>query len=304
MANPDTGNTPSSAVPHEPKDKVTLQVMSDLHLETPRYRPMYAQFNPQSSSPYLALLGDIGNAHDPRLYQFLREMLQKFDVVFYVLGNHEPYYHDSLDFETCTLQAACTKMENFEASISTRRAADDPSLGRFVFLNRRRFDLSDTVTLLGATLFSNVRDDQKSTVSLFMSDFSNISQWTVEEHNAMHQRDLRWLNSTVETMMREEPHRSVVILTHFSPTAIPEANDPEHADDERGVQSAFVTNLEKDICWTSPLVKVWAFGHTHFSCDFVDEKTGKRVVANQRGYGIEDSFGFDACKTVTVQDSL
>ena len=31
-------------------------------------------------------------------------------------------------------------------------------------------------------------------------------------------------------------------------------------------------------------MKLWAFGHTHYSVDFKDEETGKRVIANQKGY--------------------
>ena len=29
---------------------------------------------------------------------------------------------------------------------------------------------------------------------------------------------------------------------------------------------------------------MWAFGHTHYSCNFRDEQSGKLVIANQRGY--------------------
>jgi nitrous oxide reductase accessory protein NosL len=156
------------------------------------------------------------------------------------------------------------------------------------------------VTVLGCTLFSHISDEQRSTVSLFVSDFSNIADWSVDKHNAAHLADLAWLNAEVDAIARQEPQRSAVVLTHYSPTATPEANDPEHAQDPRGVQSAFVTDLQEEPCWMSPVVKVWAFGHTHYNFEFVDRKTGKLVVANQRGYGREDIFNFDAGKTVIV----
>ena len=69
---------------------ITLQILSDLHLETPHLLPMYSDFRVEPRSPYLALLGDIGNANDRRLFQFLEEQLRRFQIVFYVLGNHEP----------------------------------------------------------------------------------------------------------------------------------------------------------------------------------------------------------------------
>lgn len=277
-----------------------LQIMSDLHLETPRLLPMYNDFQIEPRAKSLALLGDIGIAGDDSLFDFLTRQLRQFEVVFYVLGNHEPYssvYEDTM-----------ARMEAFERSIASRRELEqqrdsrhsDVSHGRFVFLNRRRFDLSDKVIILGCTLFSHISDEQHSTVSLFISDFFNIIDWSVDKHNAAHRADLAWLNAQVEAIARDEPHRGVVVLTHYSPTAAIEANDPEHMEDSRGVQSGFVTDLQEEPCWMSPLVKVWAFGHTHYNCEFVDGKTGKLVVANQRGYGREDMFNFDVDKTIQI----
>ena len=50
------------------------------------------------------------------------------------------------------------------------------------------------------------------------------------------------------------------------------------------MSSNFVTDLSQEPCWLSPTVQLWAFGHTHYSCNFRDEDTGKLTVANQRGY--------------------
>lgn len=272
--------------------------MSDLHLETPKFLPMYNEFQIEPRAKYLALLGDIGIAGDDNLFDFLTRQLGQFEVIFYVLGNHEPY--------SSRYEDAVARMEAFERSIASRKIPEQQDennhsgFGRFVFLNRRRFDLSPKVTILGCTLFSHISDEQRSTVSLFVSDFSNIAGWSVDRHNAAHQTDLAWLNAEVEAIARDEPQRSVVVLTHHSPTAAPEANDTEHVEDSQGVQSAFVTDLQKEPCWMSPSVKVWAFGHTHYNCDFVDGMTGKLVVANQRGYGREDIYNFDGGKTMDM----
>lgn len=291
-------------VPGDTKDggvsqpSAALQIMSDLHLETPKFLPLYKEFQVQPRAKRLALLGDIGIAGDNSLFDFLTQQLRQFEVIFHVLGNHEPYFSRYED--------AVARIEAFERSIASRKVLEQgdgnshPNLGRFVFLNRRRFDLSSKVTILGCTLFSHISDEQRSTVSLLVSDFSNISDWSVDKHNAAHQADLAWLNAEVEAIARDEPRRSVVVLTHYSPTAAPEANDPEHVEDSRGVQSAFVTDLQEEPCWMSPSVKVWAFGHTHYNCEFFDGMTGKLVVANQRGYGREDIFNFDGEKTIDI----
>jgi len=302
MAGRSTSQAPELAAP------VTLQIMSDLHLETPRFLPMYTDFRIEPRSPYLALLGDIGHAHDRRLFQFLEGQLEQFDIVFFVMGNHEPYEYDGASDEQqdFTYSAAVYILHDFERSVSDRRRVQlerngVSSLGQFVLLDKKRFDLSPTVAVLGCTLFSRISDLQKSATSLFVSDFSMITGWSVDAHNASHQTGLEWLNNEVETICHTEPERRIVILTHYSPTNLPEANNPDHLEDNRGVQTAFVTALEQERCWTSPAAKVWAFGHTHFNCDFVDSQTGKRVVANQRGYGREDSFNFDPDKIIIVE---
>lgn len=275
----------------------TLQIMSDLHLETPKFLPMYEEMSIEPNSGYLALLGDIGLVVDNSLFDFLIRQLHKFKIVFYILGNHEPY--------STTSEDALAKMQDFEAAILSGRAREiqetgSSSLGRLVFMNRTRFDLSPDVTILGCTLFSQVSEDQKKTVALFVSDFSNIAEWTVDKHNAAHRTELAWLNAEVESISRVDPQRKIIILTHYSPTAAPEANDPD-MEDSRGVHSAFVTDLKDELCWSSPLVKLWAFGHTHYNCHFTDTMSGKLVFANQRGYGREDIFDFDSGKTITIE---
>lgn len=47
-------------------------------------------------------------------------------------------------------------------------------------------------------------------------------------------------------------------------------------------------------------VKVWAFGHTHWNCDFVEEG-GKRVLTNQRGYYFSQAVGFEAGKCIELE---
>jgi hypothetical protein len=45
-----------------------------------------------------------------------------------------------------------------------------------------------------------------------------------------------------------------------------------------------VTDPRDEKCWKSPAVRTWAFGHTHYNCDFEEEVAGKKVLTNQKGY--------------------
>lgn len=273
-----------------------FQLMSDLHLETPKARPTYEHFEIQPACPYLALLGDIGNTWDSRLFSFLREQSQNFEIVFYLLGNHDIY--------GTTLSTAQQAVRSFADEMEEIRSQPGSTIGRFVFLNQTRFDLTDRVTVLGCTLFSNISSEQRESVSLFCSDFSEIEDWTVDAHNTAHQSDLNWLNEQVKLIARQEPHRKIVVFTHHSPTILEVANDIKHAEDVNGVRSAFVTDLSDQVCWKSEKVRLWAFGHTHFNCDFEEAGTRKRVVANQKGYSRTELETFDPAKVIEVKASV
>jgi hypothetical protein len=70
---------------------------------------------------------------------------------------------------------------------------------------------------------------------------------------------------------------------------------------------AFATEILSPDRWQS--VKLWIYGHTHFSNDF--DKNGVRVVSNQRGYvlpgniqpnksGEKGEHMFDSSKTIDI----
>jgi hypothetical protein len=197
--------------------------------------------------------------------------------------------------------AAQTAVRAFENKMEELRSLPGSTMGQFVLLNQTRFDLTDRVTVLGCTLFSRISHEQRESVAFFCSDFSKIGDWTVDAHNAAHHSDINWLNSQVEHISRYEPQRQIVVFTHHSPTLLEAANDPRHLQDLTQVDSAFVTDLSDHLCWTAANVKVWAFGHTHFNCDFEDRKTKRRIVTNQKGYSRTEVGTFDVAKVVTVE---
>jgi hypothetical protein len=270
--------------------EIAFQIISDLHLETPQTRPTYGDFEIEPRAPYLALLGDIGNVCDERLFNFLETQLRRFQIVFFVLGNHEPYGTSFI--------AAKATVKSFENKIRASRETLYPGFGEFIFLDQTRYDVTSHCTILGCTLFSKVLPEQIMPVKMFVSDFSNIKDWTVDNHCEAHTSDLSWLNLQVSSLMQQEPSRSILIFTHHSPTTIAAAVDPRNESDASQVRSAFSTDLSKELCWACPQVKLWAFGHTHFNCDFKDPQTGKRVFANQKGYRRAEMVDFDALKVI------
>ena len=271
-----------------------IQVLSDLHLESPA---AYDIFEIPPSSPYLALLGDIGNTNHVDMISFLRKLLYQFRTVFFVLGNHEPY-HSSWEKAKTQLKELKKDLDAKRASQATKSVGETP--GEFIILDQTRHDISKEVTVLGCTLFSHVTEAQFDYVSYGLNDFYYIEDWSVEKHNLAWKSDVEWLDSQVAEIERREPERRIVILTHHCPSLDTRTVNPRHAASK--ISSGFSSDLSKNLCMTSQCVKVWAFGHTHFSCDFVCTATDTRIVANQRGYYFAQGEGvnFDPRKTVSI----
>ncbi|KAF2623933.1 hypothetical protein BU25DRAFT_494078 [Macroventuria anomochaeta] len=268
-----------------------FQIISDLHLETPIQTPSYSYFSSPSNFPlptnHLFLLGDIGLiTHSSPLLHFLRSLLlRSFSLeIFYVLGNHECYH--------TTFENGLAMLQSWDTLLNSEFGA------RFHVMERRRVDISETLTLLGCMLWTHVPENHAQIVAQGVKDFDDKTRiWdrSLDDHNADHARDLAWLNAQVKVIEDSEPHREIVVLTHHSPTTDPRANSKRFLP-ERPMNSAFRTDLSKERCWTSKSVKVWAFGHTHFSCQFVDSTSGeggrrKLVVANQKGYAYLEGIG-------------
>lgn len=263
-----------------------FQILSDLHLESPA---AYDIFHVNPKAPYLALIGDIGYVKDDGFFDFLRSQLEVFRIVFLVIGNHEPYYSGWAETKS--------RIKRFEAGLSESCDRSEP-LGQLVFLDQTRYDLSPTLSVLGCTLFSQVAQTQMESVSFGLNDFYHIRDWSVGAHQEAHRADLEWLNEEIDSISRLEPDRKVVVFTHYCPLVHDNVVDPKHGHTK--ISSGFMTDLSSERCWNREVVKLWAFGHTHFNCDFRDVETGTRVVSNQRGYYFSQAQGFDIAKVVEV----
>lgn len=265
-----------------------LQILSDLHLEAPS---AYDIFDIPRSAPNLALLGDVGNVRDKGFFPFVQAQLCKFRTVFLLLGNHEPYHS--------SWEVIRQQIRQFAENSNSRPATD--GFGKFVFLDQTRYDLSNNVTILGCTLHSKIPAEHEERVSFGLNDFYHIDNWSVEKHNAVHTKELAWLNEQVSSISTLEPERKIVIFTHHSPiTRDSRAVDPAHVGSP--ISTGFSTDLSGEECWKNPSVCMWAFGHTHFNCDYTLDNgvKGKRIFSNQRGYYFKQAEDFKLDSVVTI----
>lgn len=169
-------------------------------------------------------------------------------------------------------------MKEFEAGIARERSSS--TIGRFVLLHRASFQLSPTTTVLGCTLWTRLADDIAD-FTWAVTDLTSrgIKGMTPALYNSRHEADRAWLEGEINRLAEEAPQSKIVIFTHHAPTR-ELASDPKFAGGL--TETAFATELAEDSALWRPPVGVWAFGHTHWSCDFI--RNGIRVLSNQRGY--------------------
>jgi len=272
-----------------------FQIHSDIHLEATR---SYHTLTIPPKAPYLILLGDIGNIpkHKDDYLAFLTNHLRQFRAVLLVPGNHEPFQYSWPE----TLET----LRAFEDDV-----AKDDSLGTFVLLDRTVFRVPDSkVVILGCSLFSHVPERNRKAVGSKLNDFKYIRNWDLDQHNAAHQRDVEWLNAQVQELEQEDV--DIMIATHWNPSVDERTIDARHKGSD--ISTAFATDLRDEICFRSPKVKVWAFGHTHYNCDvmvkrdkfaflkvFGEKVPPLRLVTNQKGY-FGHAEGYDPEKVIEL----
>lgn len=219
---------------------------------------------------------------------FLRKQIDRFELVFLIIGNHE-FYND-------TFAAGLQKARQLE---------QEPSMSeRLILVHQGRQDIPGSrVTILGYTLWSKAPDEAREIVSSKIQVFQKkkIQGWTVDGYNGSHEADLAWLLSEMESIQSknktQNKKRSILVLTHHAPS-LRDTSSPEHANNPWS--STFATDIFSQISKSND--KAWAFGHTHYTMEFKNQRI--RVVTNQRGYvlpwnnlkGSKD--GFDVGKVI------
>ena len=230
--------------------------MSDLHLEVNR---QYGTFDIPVLAPVLLLAGDVGQLqHYDDYLSFLERQCRNFDLICLVLGNHEFYG---------------TSREN--GLRLARRLEQEASLrGRLRILSRDRVDILDKVSILGCTLHSNIRDENRTVIAAKVKDFVKIEGWTVQDHVEEHRKDVQWLR---DELALEDLKEHVIVITHHAPLA---KGCCEPQKEGSVLHDGFSTDI---IGNHSDLSRAdwWVFGHTHHTTEL--KQNGIHLVSNQRG---------------------
>ncbi|HEV2271410.1 MAG TPA: metallophosphoesterase [Steroidobacteraceae bacterium] len=249
-----------------------IRVLSDLHLEFQDWNP------PDAEAEVIVLAGDIHSG--TRGIEWARRQFPVIPIL-YVPGNHE-FYGREIQETLSDLQRA------------GRRFGVDVLHGRGIAIGGVRF--------LGATLWTdfalNGADPQSTRRAMMdakygMSDFSVIRNgahglFRPEHARAMHVEQVSWI---LEKLRDNFPGPTIVVSHH-----LPHPRSIHHKYRGSTLNPGFASDLSRLM---GPPIAVWIHGHTHDSCDYVEE--GTRIVCNPRGYGPSElNAAFDPMLTIEV----
>lgn len=273
---------------HKPQimTKITIQVLSDMHLEFyknfPKIKPL---------APYLFLAGDIGtinSIHNSTLEKFISYCSTNWIKIFYVLGNHEFYQTSNQSSKKKTFQELCEIYKN----ICNRY----PNV---VLLNNTFCEIVPGLNVYGTTLWTGEYGfEHEHSVNCVLNDYNMIvmnsdipntkSNIPITEkfinNLSTSQFDLlkKYLNSLTQ------PHTNkTIVITHFPPFRNGSSN-PIYSSQPIPIANYFSwSNAHTDLNCDG--VVGWICGHTHWSFDLVNN--GVRFISNQMGYKDECASG-------------
>lgn len=250
---------------------VTLQIISDLHLEHRSGPVDYLEFL-KPSADVLALLGDIGSPDDPKLVHFLDWCSSHFQHVLYVPGNHEYYSPtgDSHDHIHRKILGICQRFPNIH------------------LLDNKVFEVEDVV-FVGSTLWSDIPESKDAFLTNYMNDFRMIfvspNQPMMPHHSrAEFAKNKAFLEQTIT--MQKGNGKKIVVLTHHAPS-FEGTSAPQHAASDS--RFAFASKLS--CTHALGTIRLWGCGHTHYN--FHHSLEGYELISNQVGYGKDAVAGYN-----------
>ena len=229
---------------------MNINLYSDIHLE-------FGPFDP-TEGEVCVLAGDICTAEDsdnPLYESFWRRIGQRFDKVFYVMGNHEHYHHD------------------FEETVGVLRSLIPNNT---TLLNNEAVEYNG-VNFIGTTMWSDFKGgkrDEMDRAMLSMNDYQciRVGDRNLSPYDVLYTFDeaIAFLNNALHDSSGKK-----VVITHHAPSY--QSLNKNYGTSNPGVYASDLSHL---IEYHSP--EIWAHGHIHESNDYMIGRT--RIVSNPRGY--------------------
>jgi len=269
---------------------ITFDLISDTHLEfyqkAKQIKPLLDQIKAQKQSSIICLAGDIGYPKMPLYRVFLENLMELYDYILVVSGNHEYYNARSTAVEIDQ------RIKDLCEDLTSR------SSKTVIYLQKQAIEIQGHV-FLGCTLWSEIHNHALVTRS--MSDYKKIQKKghyglngayrhthiTTHDVNRWHYDHVQWLKEQL-ALYQDKP---VIIITHHAPITLPEIHPPAFCNN--ALTEAYCTDLSELV--KRPVV-CWCFGHTHQS--YKGQYRGVWFQNSPAGYRFENLKGLDRYFTV------
>jgi hypothetical protein len=243
-----------------------IDIASDIHLSlvSDLGDPFFT-----ANAPFLALLGDVCEVRQIRkMLPVFKRMSERWEKVFYVLGNHE-YYQGCLDTTVDYIREEMKPFRNIHVLSNDAISIDE-------------------VTFIGTTLWSDMDRNNPMTkeackvgISDYYFIFPTLKDLSFRSRAIRPDDTVRLFNintSYIDQMLRLfNETKTIVILTHHAPSY--QSIMPRFKTSP--LTGAFASNLEH-IMVDNDQIKLWAHGHCHSDFDYNVEQC--RVVCHPKGY--------------------
>ena len=262
--------------------KVTIQFISDIHLEFYKKELDISEFI-HPCADYLAILGDLGYPESEIFKTFLAQVSKQYKKVFYVSGNHEFYTCNNPSVPTMDelnnkMKRVCNRFDNVH------------------YLNNEEYILSDTIVLLGTTLWTNIPKSEGRRIKHAINDYkyifvkenhykTNVSPETI---TTLHHQSVEWLSKKCTN----HQDKTIIVLSHHLPTF--HLISPAYRYYSNN--TAFASNLDY-LMQKHDHINYWLCGHTHSSMQCIIHNC--HCMTNPHGYPGENS-NYDKRKIICV----
>lgn len=266
--------------------KITIQVISDIHLE---FNNSFPKIKPLAK--YLCLAGDIGtisNKYDTKVEKFLKYCSLNWEKIFYVLGNHE--FYQTADF--------AYKKTSFE-DLETKYYAICAKFHNVYLLANSSVEIIPGLEIYGSTLWTgNYGYTDTYNLSDIINDYNMIAIKSTNSNILINSTYIDELSKTQLNLLKEyldSNKKKCIIMTHFPPIRQGTSN-PKYSTQPEYISNYFSWNNTHSKLPMSNVIG-WISGHTHWSYDInIDDI---RFISNQMGYSkecIDGETGFEPLK--------
>lgn len=250
-----------------------IQIKSDLHWENEAHKTRLL-ISGQKDSSYvspdaevLVLAGDIVNANEYQLNYLLYKFKDIKIPIFYVPGNHEYWGSSFLDARNLLRKKLSgTNITLLDKSSSLIKKGDEE------------------VLFIGATLWTNLTNPNKSLIASQTKDFKEIRGMTTDLWSKTHFEEITYIEKTLS--YGGYRYMKKVVLSHYLPSM---KSVPERFKGNE-LNCIFVAeDMERVILEHAP--ELYIHGHTHDSNDYKMGDT--RVISNPKGAQYMDFNGLN-----------